>query len=131
MSGAPGIPGVYTDTVYAVVDNSPSDLQCVATNITDFTPTTLTWWKLETTGGPQPLNIGSGIGPGGILPLDYTFTRDDQDVVFYCESSPPDTSCGTKLQSVKLTMDVYCTCTDICQYIHVCRADVIYLLNIN
>ena len=92
------------------MDNSLSDLQCVATNITDFTHANLTWWRLETTGGPQVIHTHSGIGPSGILPLDYTFTRDDQDVVFYCESSPPDTSCGSKLQSVKLTMDVYCKC---------------------
>ena len=104
--GAPGIPGVYIDTVYPVMEDSPSDLRCVATNITDFTPTILTWWRLETPGGPEPINTGSNIMPGGILPLDYTFTRDDQDVVFYCVAEPSDRSCGTKLESAWLTMDV-------------------------
>ena len=61
VSGAPVIPGVYVyiDTVYPVMDNSPSDLQCVATDITDFTPTTLTWWRQGTTGGLVSVQEGS------------------------------------------------------------------------
>ena len=106
VSAAPSIPGFMEDADYEVEANSPSELQCQATDISEFISTTLTWWKHGSGEAPEYIQSGNVFTPGGILPLDYTFTRDDQDVVFYCVAQPYDTSCVTNLESARLTMDV-------------------------
>ena len=53
------------------------------------------------------INQLENVQPGGVLVLDHTFTRDDQNVKLFCEAKPNDTQCDS-LASVNITLNVFC-----------------------
>ena len=53
------------------------------------------------------MNQLENVQPGGVLVLDHTFTRADQNVKVFCVAELNDTQCDS-LASVNITLNVFC-----------------------
>ena len=103
---APVIPGHDTDGTLDVFEGDTSTLQCQAANNTESKPVTLTWYRIQPNMTAE-INQQENVQPGGVIVLDHTFTRADQNVKLFCEAKPTDTQCDS-LASVNVTLNVFC-----------------------
>ena len=103
---APVIPGHDTDGTLDVFEGDTSTLQCQAANNTESNPVTLAWYRIQPNMTAE-INQLENVQPGGVLVLDHTFTRADQNVKVFCVAELNDTQCDS-LASVNITMNVFC-----------------------